>query len=206
MAIMTTRLLLIDDHTLFRSGIGMVLAASMKALEIFEAASLEQALQCPSDVIELVLLDVQLDGLNGLDGIALLKRKWPSAKVLVVSASQDTQVMQTALAKGAQGFISKSETPTRMLEVVAQLLAGEASFTGPDRVQAHASDGSVRLTPRQCEVLDLVCQGLPNKTIGRRLNLSENTVRGHVQALLAALQVSSRSEAAFMARQLGLVN
>lgn len=206
MAIMTTRLLLIDDHTLFRSGIGMVLAASMKALEIFEAASLEQALQCPSDVIELVLLDVQLDGLNGLDGIALLKRKWPSAKVLVVSASQDTQVMQTALAKGAQGFISKSETPTRMLEVVAQLLAGEASFTGPDRAQAHASDGSVRLTPRQCEVLDLVCQGLPNKTIGRRLNLSENTVRGHVQALLAALQVSSRSEAAFMARQLGLVN
>lgn len=206
MAIMTTRLLLIDDHTLFRSGIGMVLGASMKSVEIFEAASLEQALQCPSDVIELVLLDVQLDGLNGLDGIALLKRKWPSAKVLVVSASQDTRVMQTALAKGAQGFISKSETPTQMLEVVAQLLAGEASFTGPDRAQAHAADGSVRLTPRQCEVLDLVCQGLPNKTIGRRLNLSENTVRGHVQALLAALQVSSRSEAAFMARQLGLVN
>jgi DNA-binding NarL/FixJ family response regulator len=63
----------------------------------------------------------------------------------------------------------------------------------------------VRLTPRQLEVLDLLSQGMPNKTIGRRLGLSENTVRGHVQALLDVLQVSSRSEAAFVARRLGLI-
>jgi len=78
---------------------------------------------------------------------------------------------------------------------------------------AHASapvgggDASRQLlTPRQFEVLDLLCQGLPNKVIGRRLNLSENTVRGHVQAVLAALQVSSRSEAGFAARRRGLVS
>lgn len=206
MASMTTRLLLIDDHALFRSGIGMVLSAGMEIVEIFEAASLEQALHCPSESIDLVLLDVQLNGLNGLDGIALLKRKWPSAKMLVVSASQDTQVVQAALAKGAHSFICKTETPTRMLEVVAQLLAGEPAFTAPEATQTTASDDTLHLTPRQCEVLDLLCQGLPNKMIGRRLNLSENTIRGHVQALLATLQVSSRSEAAFMARQLGLVN
>lgn len=200
---MTYRLLLIDDHPLFRSGIAMVLAAGFEDVEIAEAASIEQALLCTIEELDLMLIDVQLQGLNGLDGIGLLKRRWPGAKVLVVSASQECQVAHEAMARGALGFISKTQTPERMLQQVAQVLTGEPIASPAPEARR---DDSIRLTPRQCEVLELVCQGLPNKMIGRRLNLSEHTVRGHVQATLQALQVSSRSEAAFVARRLGLVN
>lgn len=203
---MTTRLLLIDDHALFRSGIAMVLDAGLTDIEIFEAASLEQAMNCPCKEIDLLLLDIQLEGLNGLDSIALLKRKWPDVKILVVSASQDAQISRKSLQCGAHGFISKSELPSHMLQRVAQILNGDTAVI-QDKGTSTASDKvSIKLTPRQSEVLNLLCQGLSNKMIGRRLNLSENTIRGHVQATLQALHVSNRSEAAFVARRLGLVN
>lgn len=206
MAAMTRRLLLIDDHALFRSGIGMVLTTGLPDVEIFEAASLDEALLCPCEEPDLLLLDVQLEGLNGLDGIAVFKRKWPLAKVVMVSAIQDSQVVNEALARGAQGFICKAETPTRMLELVEQVLRGQMPITGERVPEGVVAQQAIKLTPRQCEVLDLMSRGLSNKMIGRRMNLSENTVRVHVQATLAALQVSSRSEAAFVARRLGLVN
>lgn len=203
---MKKRLLLIDDHALFRSGIAMVLNAGLTGVEIFESASMEQAMHCSCKDIDLLLLDVQLEGLNGLDGIALLKRKWPRVKILVVSASQDTQIACETLRRGAHGFISKAETPVHMLQKVTQILSGDTTVREIKNTTTESNNNSARLTPRQCEVLDLLCQGLSNKMIGRRLNLSENTVRGHVQAILQALQVSNRSEAAFVARHLGLVN
>lgn len=196
---MTIRLLLIDDHALFRSGIAMVLNTGLREVQIFEAASLEQALRCPCDEIDLLLLDVQLEGLNGLDCIAPLRRKWPRAKLLVVSAAQDARLVERALALGALGFIGKSESSQSLLEQVAEALAERWP-------EGEASAASCKLTPRQCEVLELLGQGLSNKIIGKRLELSENTVRGHVQATLATLQVSSRSEAAFVARRLGLID
>lgn len=198
---MTTRLLLIDDHTLFRSGIAMVLAAGLSRVEIFEAATLEDALRCPAESLDLLLLDIQLQGLNGLEGIAPLKRRWPEAKILMVSAFHEPEAIRNALARGAQGFISKTETPDRMLSIIAAQLSSDGA-----PLEASEPPEPIRLTPRQCEVLDLLCQGLSNKMIGRRMNLSENTVRGHVQAMLATLQVSSRSEAAFVARRMGLVS
>lgn len=201
MAAMTTRLLLIDDHTLFRSGIAMVLAAGLSRVEILEAASLEEALRCPAESLDLLLLDIQLQGLNGLEGIAPLKRRWPQAKILMVSAFHESDAVRNALARGAQGFISKTETPDRMLSIIAAQLSSDGA-----PVEANEPAEPIRLTPRQYEVLDLLCQGLSNKMIGRRMNLSENTVRGHVQAMLATLQVSSRSEAAFVARRMGLVS
>lgn len=203
---MTTRLLLIDDHALFRSGIAMVLDAGLIDIEIFEAASLEQALQCPCQDIDLLLLDIQLEGLNGLDSIALLKRKWPGIKILVVSASQDAQIARRSMECGAHGFISKAEMPANMLQRVAQILSGDASVRRIKSTATDSASNETKLTPRQNEVLDLLCQGLSNKMIGRRLNLSENTVRGHVQATFQALHVSNRSEAAFVARRLGLVH
>lgn len=203
---MTTRLLLIDDHALFRSGIAMVLDAGLTDIEIFEAASLEQAMHCPCKEIDLLLLDIQLEGLNGLDSIVLLKRKWPGVKILVVSASQDTQIARKSLQHGAHGFISKAEMPAHMLQRVSQILSGDTAVTQIKGTSTESDNDNAKLTPRQREVLDLLCQGLSNKMIGRRLNLSENTIRGHVQATLQALHVSNRSEAAFVARRLGLVN
>ena len=195
------RILLIDDHALFRCGLRMVLAAGIPDLEVAEVASLEEAMRAPMASPSLVLLDVQLTGLSGLEGIALVKRKWPQALVVILSSDAGAHNVRTALERGAAAFVSKADSADNILALIDQLRRGQSVAAA-----APADDAPRQLlTPRQFEVLDLVCQGLSNKVIGRRLNLSENTVRGHVQAVLAALEVSSRSEAGFEARRRGLV-
>jgi DNA-binding NarL/FixJ family response regulator len=201
------RILLIDDHALFRCGLRMVLAAGIADLETAEAASLDEAVHAPIENPALVLLDIQLQGLNGLEGIALVKRKWPQALIVILSSDIAHKNVRLAMERGAAAFVSKAEPADRILAVIDQLRRGLPVAAGPASA-APAGDGDDArqlLTPRQSEVLDLMCQGLSNKVIGRRLDLSENTVRGHVQAVLAALQVSSRSEAGFAARRRGLV-
>ena len=193
-------ILLIDDHSLFRAGIAMVLANGLQDVEIHQAASLEQALRLSEIAPTLILLDVQLQGLSGLEGIGLLLRKWPATRIVVVSAYDMPDRIEQARERGAVGFLSKTENPERLLHNVQMLLrdgAGSMEVTGTKSLAS--------LTPRQLEVLDLLSQGLSNKMIGRRLSLSEHTVRGHVQATLAALSVASRSEAVFVARRQGLI-
>jgi DNA-binding NarL/FixJ family response regulator len=202
------RLLLIDDHALFRCGLHMVLAAGIPGLEVAEAGSLEEAMHCAMAAPALVLLDVHLHGLNGIEGIALVRRKWPDAAVIMLSSQAEPRTIALALERGAATFVSKAATADTILCVIDQVRRGHLPLPSSGAVPLASTTADAnpqRLTPRQCEVLDLMCQGLSNKLIGRRLNLSENTVRGHVQAVLAALQVSSRSEASFAARQRGLV-
>lgn len=202
------RLLLIDDHALFRRGLHMVLAAGIPGLEATEVASLEEAMHCTMASPALVLLDVHLHGLNGIEGIALVKRKWPDAVVIMLSSQAEPQMVALALDRGAATFVSKAASVDTILSVIDEVRRGRLPPPTSSAAPSTPATGDAeaqRLTPRQCEVLNLMCQGLSNKLIGRRLNLSENTVRGHVQAVLAALQVSSRSEASFAARQRGLV-
>lgn len=210
--IQPARILLVDDHALFRTGLRMVLTTGNPQLEVSEAASLEEAMSVPLHEPEVVLLDIQLHGLNGIEGIALIKRRWPSAAVVMLSSDTGPRNAAMALERGAATVVSKASTADHILQVIDQARRGE-EFARPE-TRAFARQGpelaalspAQRLTPRQTEVLDLLCQGLSNKVIGRRLHLSENTVRGHVQAVLAALEVSSRSEAGFAARRLGLVS
>jgi DNA-binding NarL/FixJ family response regulator len=194
------RILLVDDHSLFRCGLRMVLSAAIPDLEVSEASSLEEAMRASAIEPALVLLDIQLHGLNGLDGIALIKRRWPLAAVIILSSEVAPQKITTAIERGAAAFVSKADPADKILAVIAQVRRGL-----PVNADHQPAQQAALLTPRQSEVLNLLCQGLSNKVIGRRLNLSENTVRGHVQAVLAALQVSSRSEAGFAARQRGIV-
>ncbi|MDM0019720.1 response regulator [Variovorax saccharolyticus] len=199
------RILLIDDHVLFRCGLRMVLASGIPELEVAEAGSLEEGLRAGMDSPALVLLDIQLHGLNGLEGIALVRRKWPDAVVVILSSDATPHNVRMALERGAAAFVSKADSADNILALIERLRRGEPASPAGQAPDAEGVAAPQLLTPRQFEVLDLLCQGLPNKVIGRRLGLSENTVRGHVQAVLAALQVSSRSEAGFAARRRGLV-
>lgn len=202
----THNILLIDDHAMFRSGLRMVLTARMIDAELFEAGSLSEATEKAPEQIDVILLDINLSGLNGLDGITLLKRKWPLAPVVVLSSQDGPDTARDALARGAVRFISKADTAERIVTLLNRVLRGEyATPETPTDENGDPLSTPEHLTPRQCEVLDLVCQGMSNKLIARRLSLSENTVRVHVQAILVFLEVSSRSEAAFAARRRGLV-
>ncbi|GKS98310.1 response regulator transcription factor [Acidovorax sp. SUPP3434] len=201
-----TAILLIDDHSLFRAGIAMVLANGIPQVQILEAASLEQALGLQQISPALILLDVQLHGMNGLEGISLLRQKWPPTRVVMVSAYDMPDRIEQARERGAVGFISKTAQPERLLLSVKDLLphfstSNDSVMMSPRGQVAY----QLALTPRQQEVLNLLGEGLSNKMIGRRLHLSEHTVRGHVQATLGVLAVSSRAEAVFVARRKGLI-
>ena len=194
--------MIIDDHAMFRSGLRMVLASGIEGLKVKEAGSLEEAMRQDGCAPSVVLLDIQLQGLNGLEGLGMLRRKWPATPVVMLSSDATAKTVRQAMERGAAAFVSKADTADNIVSVVEPLLQGLPPAPALPRPMAGEPQ---RLTPRQCEVLDLLCQGLSNKAIGRRLDLSENTVRGHVQAMLAVLQVSSRSEAVFAARRQGLV-
>lgn len=197
---LTTKILIIDDHDLYRSGLRAAINASIPNTDIFEAGSIDDAMCIATDPLDAIVLDIRLPGLNGLEGIALLRKKWPQVPVLMLSSQSDQETVDSALEHGAACFVSKADTADKIVSKICLILRGElpAPSTGSDRP-------FLRLTPRQCEVLDLLCQGMSNKLIARRLMLSENTVRVHVQAILGFLQVSSRSEAIFAARSRGLI-
>ena len=192
-------ILIIDDHALFRSGIVSMLSTAFDRIPIFDSASLHEALALVAVVPTIILLDIQLPGIGGLEGMGLLQRRWPAARIVIVSALDQPDTVDTAVAQGACAFLSKADRPDRMMTVLREILHRSAV--------APPAAGLVcpSLTPRQAEVLGLVGRGLSNKMIGRRLGLSEHTVRGHVQGLLSALGVTRRAEAVFKAQQLGLI-
>lgn len=202
MAAMTTpSVLLIDDHAMFRAGLSMVINAAIPGTNIVEAGSLDEAMSSTPADVDVVLLDIKLNGLSGLEGIGLLKRKWPLTPILMLSSHDDPETVRLALARGAAGFVSKAETAEKIVEAIHLVLRGHFSALSP----ATSSPALRRLTPRQCEVLDLLHQGLSNKLIARQLSLSDNTVRRHVQDILEFFEVVSRAEAVFAARRQGLV-
>lgn len=195
-AMKAMRILLIDDHAIFRRGLRMLLCEAHPTTQIDEAESIEQAMAPGRASPDLILLDINLPGTSGLDGITLLKQRWNTTRVVVLSALAAPDAAREALASGAIGYIAKIEPPERVLERVAAAL--------DSTMPAPPTPANGQLTPRQREVVDLLCEGLSNKLIARKLNLSENTVRRHVQDILNHFQVDSRAEAVCAARRRGL--
>ena len=198
--------LIIDDHALFRSGVKLIIGSEFQGVTVLEAGGVEEAMRESSSAPDLILLDVRLIGLNGLESLSLLRRRWPTGKVIMLSSDHSGRTVEQAFERGASGFISKADASDKLMTTIRAVLAQDHSVAALARSQAPQGPPSLRLTARQCEVLDYLHQGLPNKVIARKLNLSENTVRGHVQSLLVALDASSRSEAVFQAQRLGLLH
>jgi DNA-binding NarL/FixJ family response regulator len=195
------RILLIDDHAMFRAGLCMVIGSALPGACIFEAATLEDALGNAPAELDVALLDIQLKGASGLDGLKLIKQQWPQMPVLMLSSQDEPHTQRLALTQGAAGFVSKAEAADKIIDAIELALRGELAAPKP----ADASLPTRQLTPRQHEVLELLHQGLSNKLIARQLVLSDNTVRRHVQDILEFLGVLSRSEAVFIARKQGLL-
>ena len=210
------RILLIDDHALFRAGLAMLLETGLREIEIVEAGSINDALLGRFAAPAIVLLDVMLPGLSGLEGLVLVKQKWPQAKVIMLSSQLQPKMVKLALARGAAEFISKAEPADKIIALVQQIISADMAAakvvengdTKPTKSitpsKSITNKTLQNLSPRQCEVLELICHGLSNKMIGARLHISDNTVHWHVRSVLAILQVVNRSEAAFAARKLGM--
>lgn len=201
------KILLVDDHALFRAGLRLLLATIAPGAEILEAASVHEALQLARlhPALPLALLDLALEDGDGLEALATLKREAPEVAVVVVSASSDGATVRACLDAGAMSFIPKSLGAQTLMQAVQQVLAGRTYL--PQELLGSSVPGASpapALTPRQLDVLAGLCRGLPSKSIARELQISEYTVKEHVSALFQALGVRNRTEAAIAATRLGL--
>jgi two-component system nitrate/nitrite response regulator NarL len=200
------RLLLIDDHSLFRTGLRLVLAATPRVADILEADTVMNAVQQHANhAVDLILLDIQMPGLNGLDGVGVLRTYFPAAPILIVSGADDQVVTRAAATPGVLGFLSKSASVEQIEAAIAGCLRGERSFPREALAPSLRRQRRDTLTPRQMEVLSHLCLGSSNKVIAHAMSLSENTVRVHIAAIFAHLDVTTRTAAVLQAQRDGLV-
>lgn len=203
------RILVVDDHPLIREALASVLHRLGAAVEVDTAADCAQGFERAAQGAEpdLLLLDLALPGLSGLAALEAWRARCPSLPVIVLSAGQDRATMLAVLAAGAAGFVPKSASNEVMLGAIRLVLEG-GRYLPPELLEAAAPAPAgapePALTPRQRDVLRLVARGVPNKLICRELGLAERTVKTHVTAVLRALNVASRTQAALAAARLGL--
>lgn len=203
--------LLIDDHTLFRSGIRSLLQRHPEFDVVGEAADgvegIKRAKQLKPQV---VLLDLNMPGMSGLETLQLLLQDCPDSAIVMLTVSEDAQDLAAALKAGASGYLLKNIDTDYLTRAVRRAAAGEtvvaeamtsklvAQLQAGTRPAEPASDLD-RLTPREKEILDCLARGESNKVIARSLDLSESTVKIHVQNVLKKLNLSSRVQAAVFA-------
>ena len=223
------RLLLVDDHHLFRRGLKALLDQDERFEVSAEAGDVGEALrQLAKGQPDVILLDNHLPGVRGVDAIPALKEAAPDARLLMLTVSEDAQDLSTALQSGADGYLLKTVESDQLCEAIVQALEGN-SVVSPEmmtklvsafRTLPGSDSGSVllaatpeergeseamqSLSPREREILGLIARGDSNKLIARELDIAETTVKIHVQHILRKLGLSSRVQAAVYAVRQGL--
>lgn len=204
------KILLADDHALFREGIRLVLHRLGPGIDIQEACNYTELLTMVSQhpEVDLILVDLDMPGGEPFTTLKQLMADHPTLPVVVLTASEAPEHMHRALELGIMGYIPKRETSDVMLGALQLVLAGGVYIPRLMMEQGHIASKSINaegLTPRQLDVLRCIVLGMSNKHIGRELGLTEATVKVHVSAIFRALGVSNRTQAAHAAEQLGLL-
>lgn len=215
------KILLVDDHALFREGMRYVLQQLSETAEILEAGNFSDGLKLAQlhPDLDLALLDLHMPGSEGATSIRLFNQRYQNIPVVVVSGEDGRNVMEKVMDAGASGFVCKNSSAAVMLGALNLVLAGGV-FIPPQMLQQHAVvvekeappvDGrSTRtneygLTGRQMQVLAQLASGASNREIAEQMGIAEGTVKIHVAATYQALRVGSRMEAVRVAKQLGLI-
>lgn len=214
------KILLIDDHALFRDGILLLLEGLNVDIETFEAGSYESAKSIMDEhrAIDLVLLDLDLPGISYLDALIAIQQQLPDSSIVVMSGTEDHQTVEQVLNLGARGYIPKSSSAKIMLNALQLVISGgiyvpvqilhrktAETFSKPVSSSENDKELEHKLTSRQCDVLHQLAEGKSNKAIGQTLNLTESTIRAHVAAILKAFNVNNRTHAVQYATQKGWV-
>lgn len=199
------KIIIADDHPLFRGALRQAIGGLMSNAEIIEAGSFEEvsaALRAAENEPDLVLLDLKMPGTQGFSGLMYLRAEYPGVPVVVVSANDDPSVIRRCIEFGAAGFMPKTLEVMRMGEVLRTVLDGN-SWSPPEIDISQPMDKDIAdlvrrmasLTPQQVRVLMMLSEGLLNKQIAYELGVSEATVKAHVSAILQKLGVESRTQA-----------
>jgi two-component system nitrate/nitrite response regulator NarL len=212
---MTIKILLVDDHTLFRSGIKLLLQRNPEFEIVGEASDglegVKRAKQLRPDV---VLMDLNMAGLSGLEAMQLIVEDMPEVAVLMLTVSEEAEDLSTALKNGARGYLLKNIEAEYLTQAIKRAAAGESviaeSMTAKLIMQFRSGMNTPqpaekeKLTPRERETMICVARGDTNKEIARNLNVAESTVKIHVQNILKKLNLSSRVQIAVYAVERGL--
>lgn len=225
------RLMVVDDHSLFRRGLVALLSQDGRFEVVAQAADMGEALRCASShAPQLILLDNHLPGVRGVDGIAALKEAFVGVRILMLTVSEDEQDLAAAMQAGADGYLLKTVESEHLCDALVKVMAGEpvispemmtkfvAAFRAKPVLQVAvpaetalaaglmSADGGLDcLSAREREILACIARGDSNKLIARALDIAETTVKVHVQHILRKLQLSSRVQAAVYAAARGLV-
>jgi DNA-binding NarL/FixJ family response regulator len=201
-----------DDHPIFREGLRFFLQLLDTSVVVVEASSFNAmadklALEWP---VDLLLLDLQMPGMDGVESLQWLRRRYPTLPVVIVSGVADTRTIRALLDAGARGYIPKFTGSEQLLDALRRVLRGEVYV--PDVALLPAAGLAVRgadastLTDRQLQILPLLADGMPNKRIAQALGLTEGTIKQHLKDLFKRLNASNRTQAVNEARRQGLLS
>lgn len=209
------RILLADDHTLFRKGLSALFLSVPDTEVVGEAATGEDVVASATDLQpDVVLMDIQMPGINGIEATRRITRDSPHIGVIIVTMFEDDDSVFAAMRAGARGYVLKGADQDEILKVIHAVAAGEAHF-GPRIARrlisffaaprpAGPAEAFPELTAREREVLDLIARGHNNQEISQKLYLSPKTVRNHISNIFAKLQVADRAQAIIRAREAGM--
>jgi two-component system, NarL family, nitrate/nitrite response regulator NarL len=209
------KVLIVDDHPVLREGLAALLRQSGPGTSVLQAGDAAEALAfvAQNADLDIVVLDIVLPGMSGLPAIAEIARMRPDLPIVVLSSSENPQDARRALAQGALGYVPKSANPQTLLAAIRLVLNGDLYVpplildeTAAARL-AHLGRGAglVALTDRQIDVLRRLVEGQSNKIIALDLGLSEKTVKARVTGIFKSLNVVSRTQAAAIAREIGII-
>ncbi len=212
------RVLLVDDHALFRKGLASLIAPLEDMEVVGEAGDGREALERARELMpDLILMDIQMPGWDGLKAMRLIKEQMPYVKIVMLTISDDDTDLFEAIKSGAEGYLLKNIAPEELFEMLRGVYRGEAPISGLTAArildefarlaqkESWVPSSGESLTPREKEVLQLVSRGATNKEIASRLFIAENTVKNHLRNILAKLHLQNRVQAAAYALREGLI-
>jgi DNA-binding NarL/FixJ family response regulator len=212
------RVLVVDDHALFRKGIVSLLSAKAGFEVVGEAANGREAIEKARDQMpDIVLMDLSMPQMDGLEATRRIKAEIPHVRIVILTVEEAEQNLFEAVKNGAQGYLLKKIEPRALFDTLRGVAQGEASISrlmaaklmGEFSRQANRGgsgvDGSPALSPREHQVLELVAQGKSNKEIAAALSVAENTVKNHLKNILEKLHLENRVQAATYALRQGLI-
>jgi DNA-binding NarL/FixJ family response regulator len=209
-------ILIVDDHTLFRTGVRKMLEAEGDMRVVGEAATGQEALEQARKLMpDIILMDIRMPDLDGVKAARILHREMPHVGIIFVTMFEDDEFVFQGLEAGGRGYILKDAGPDTMLRAIRAVAHGE-SLLGPTIAQKVMRQFSALpgkqtplvddLTPRELEVLTLIAEGMGNKEIAKELVISEKTVKNHINNIFSKLHVSDRSQAMLYAIRKGLID
>lgn len=212
------RILLVDDHVLFRKGVAALLASRQNIQVVGEASNGLEAIETARELLpDVILMDINMPRCDGLEATRRIKREMPHVKIVMLTVSDDDQHLFDAIKSGAQGYLLKDLEPRQLHELLENISRGEAPLSGviaakilkefsrPVPETEQGGEMIEELTSREAEILQLVAEGKTNREIAAFLVISENTVKIHLRNILEKLHLQNRIQAAVYAVRQGLV-